>query len=63
MAEVQAKDENGLFLTVQPIYNNFDYDAFFLTITVLSHRQYPKEMSNTEFIGAMAIFEVTDLSG
>lgn len=37
MFHMQVTDPSGLkYMTVQAVYNNLDYDAFFLTITILS---------------------------
>ena len=44
---MQTSDEKGKYLTIQPIFNNVDYDAFFLTLTLLSHRTNINLMKNT----------------
>jgi len=51
-------------MTIQTVYNNMDYDAFFLMITILASidkREDP--FTNTEYIGGVASFYVTLVSG
>lgn len=63
MLNMQVVDEAGKhWLMIQPIYNNIDYDAFFLTITILAPRSTDL-LTNTEYIGGCASFYVTLLSG
>ncbi len=63
MAEVQLIDEKGRYLSIQPVYNNYGYDAFFLTITLLAPRNMTDYLRNTEYIGGCTSFYVTLLSG
>lgn len=63
IAEVQKEDSKGRYLTIQPVYNNYGYDAFFLTITLLAPRNHLDLLMNTEYIGGCASFYVTLLSG
>lgn len=51
-------------MTIQPVYNNVDYDAFFVTIAILTAKTTKKNLfQNTEYIGGVASFFVTLLSG
>ncbi len=63
MAELQIEDSSGRYLAIQPIYNTYDYDAFFLAVTLLARRQYDDPLSNSEYIGGCASVYVTLLSG
>ena len=37
MFHLQTADPTGLkYMTIQTVYNNMDYDAFFLMITILT---------------------------
>lgn len=51
-----------MYSILQPIYNNLDYDAFFLEITILNAKTISSE-HNTEYIGGVASFYVTAISG
>jgi hypothetical protein len=65
MFHMQVADPSGTkYMTIQAVYNNVDYDAFFLTITILSSRKQSDNLfDNTEYIGGVASFFVTLLSG
>ena len=64
IANVQKINSEGLrYLTMQPIYNNIGYDAFFLTISLMSYRSQVDLLQNTEYIGGVASFYVSLLSG
>ena len=47
IAEVQVEDEKGRYLHLQPVYNNYGYDAFFLTLTLLAPRHFDDLRLNT----------------
>jgi len=64
MLNQQIVDSSGLkALVLQPIYNNADYDAFFLTITILAGNDIVNLLENTEYAGGCAALYVTTLSG
>lgn len=63
MAEIQVEDSSGRYLKVQPIYNNYGYDAFFMRISLLVPSNLQDVLTNTEYIGGCASFYVTLLSG
>ena len=65
MFHLQVADPSGIkYTTIQPVYNNVDYDAFFLMITILTSIDKRNDaFSNTEYIGGVASFYVTLLSG
>lgn len=64
MANVQKLNSEGKrYHSIQPIYNNVGYDAFFLTLTLMGYRNYKTLLRNTEYVGACASFYVTLLSG
>jgi hypothetical protein len=64
MFHMQVTDPTGLkYITIQAVYNNVDYDAFFLTITIFTSRDQGDLFANTEYIGGVASFYVTQLSG
>lgn len=61
---LQVSDSTGLkFITLQAIYNNVDYDAFFMTITIFTSLNQADLFENTEYIGGVASFYVTLISG
>lgn len=62
---MQMTDPSGVkYMTLQAVYNNADYDAFFLTISILTSRYEQASLfNNTEYIGGVASFFVTMLSG
>lgn len=62
---MQITDPSGIkYTTLQAVYNNVDYDAFFLTISILTSRYEQVSLfNNTEYIGGVASFYVTMLSG
>jgi hypothetical protein len=64
MLNQQITDASGLkALVLQPIYNNVDYDAFFLTITILAGNDAVNLLWNTAYAGGCAALYVTTLSG
>jgi len=57
-------DTSGFsYISIQPIYNNNDYDAFFLSINLLQPYDSINLINNPTFIGGTAAFYVTLLSG
>lgn len=62
---MQMTDPSGVkYMTLQAVYNNLDYDAFFLTISILTSKYEQDSLfNNTEYIGGVASFFVTMLSG
>lgn len=62
---MQVTDTSGIkYMTLQAVYNNVDYDAFFLTISILTSKYEQESLfNNTEYIGGVASFFVTMLSG
>lgn len=64
MYHAQMTDSSGYrTVIIQPVYNNIDYDAFFLSILLLSSQNTNTLMMNTEYIGGVASLYVTLLSG
>lgn len=64
MFQVQVADPTGIkYTTIQTVFNNVDYDAFFLTITIYSSLSNGDILTHTEYIGGVASFYVTLLSG
>jgi hypothetical protein len=64
MFHLQVADPTGIkYTTIQTVYNNMDYDAFFLTITIYSSLNDGDIFAHTEYIGGVASFYVTLLSG
>ena len=62
---MQLTDTSGTkYMSLQAVYNNVDYDAFFLTISILTSKYEQESLfNNTEYIGGVASFFVTMLSG
>jgi len=64
IANVQKINSEGKrYLTIQAVYNNVGYDAFFLTLTLMTYRNRVAYLDNTEYIGGVGSFYVSLLSG
>jgi hypothetical protein len=64
MFHMQVVDPTGIkYTTIQAVYNNVDYDAFFMTITIFTYLDKGEFFANTEYIGGVASFYVTLISG
>ena len=62
-AQLPTENNSGRYLTITPIFNNNDYDAFFLSVTVLHRWNSVKLLNNTEYVGACVTVFVYELSG